>query len=218
MPARATAAVRWCRRSPGADGHVEVGIVSWSIGCALPNMYNAYTRVSAYFDWLVLQILREDDPVWTQTSVRVVTDIIRAADLALTADEIRMVAAVSNLLPNADAAKELIAGLRNHKRRDLLFKAMAKFHKLQGIKAHASDGDHDVVVLNDGSVLAVDYLPGNESGRYDPAAEAVTDAVAVGAWQGRSYALKRDGKLIAWDSISERRRRMSEGHSCHPDC
>jgi transmembrane protease serine 9 len=42
---------------------VQVGIVSWSIGCAEPDKYNVFTRVSVYADWIAKVILKEDDAI-----------------------------------------------------------------------------------------------------------------------------------------------------------
>ena len=44
----------------------QVGIVSWAIGCAAPNYYTVYTRVSEYRDWIsdsmaeVASLVRQD--------------------------------------------------------------------------------------------------------------------------------------------------------------
>jgi secreted trypsin-like serine protease len=41
---------------PSGQGWVQVGIVSQGEGCALPNYYGIYTRVSAFRDWISQQI------------------------------------------------------------------------------------------------------------------------------------------------------------------
>jgi secreted trypsin-like serine protease len=53
---------------PNAAGlfAIQVGIVSWAIGCAAPNYYTVYTRVSEYRDWIsnsmaeVVSLVRQD--------------------------------------------------------------------------------------------------------------------------------------------------------------
>jgi secreted trypsin-like serine protease len=45
---------------------IEVGVVSWAIGCAAPSLYSVYTRVSEYRDWIsdtmaeVVSLVRQD--------------------------------------------------------------------------------------------------------------------------------------------------------------
>jgi secreted trypsin-like serine protease len=36
----------------GPDGWMQIGIVSWGIGCAQAGRYGFYTRVSSYYDWI----------------------------------------------------------------------------------------------------------------------------------------------------------------------
>ncbi|MDX1491944.1 MAG: serine protease [Pseudohongiellaceae bacterium] len=38
------------------DGELQVGIVSWGIGCGVPGLYGVYTRVSQYSDWISQRI------------------------------------------------------------------------------------------------------------------------------------------------------------------
>ena len=42
-------------RRPGDAGYALVGITSWGIGCARPDTYGVYTRVSSFLEWIQQQ-------------------------------------------------------------------------------------------------------------------------------------------------------------------
>jgi hypothetical protein len=203
---------------------VQVGIVSWTSEgqCAVRNKYNVYTRVSAYLDWIVTQIVREDGPSLTEAKVSVVMDEVRASGILFSIDELRLLVPASYTLPDPAGIADLVRSLRKpgadlHKHS--LPEILLKWSLLGRVRAHASDFFHDVFLLNDGSVTGLEYLPqDNEYGRRDTSHDQLTNVVAVGAWRGRSYALKGDGTLVTWDSVGPRKKAWEESISCHPDC
>jgi hypothetical protein len=154
-------------------------------------------------------------------------DIVRASKLPLTADQIRLVAAATNELPDAVATKELIQsffftvrGSSTTGRPDVRV-VMDKRQLWPNIVSFGSDFWHDVLLLKNGTVLSLHYalLPQYINGRQGMGLPAgLTDVVAVGAWRGWSYALKRDGSLVKWNSQEIDRKNEIEARSCAPNC
>ncbi len=213
----------------------EVGIVSWGLDghCARKDEYGVFTRVSAYADWIASIILKEDDPAWTDASAAQVMNVIRATQVPLSADEIRLVGATSNHLPSAEAERQLIAGL-NHSPRQGASKLDPSVPARPGVRSimdtwglrdrlasFASDSWHDVILLKNGTVFTLHYelLPDYTYGRQGlDLPGGLTNVVAVGAGNGWSYALKRDGTLASWNSKAIDIKNEREMRDCHPDC
>jgi secreted trypsin-like serine protease len=190
------------RRNPsGSTQKVQIGIVSWTEDgqCALPLKYNAFTRVSSYVDWIGTAIVHADYP-------------------NLSEDQVRLVAAASRNgrgVPDAAAAQQLAGGL--HRSHRILDGTPGAKDALM----FAADAWHDVILLKNGTVLTLYYepRPQNARGRQGMGLpDGLTNVVAVGARDGWSYALKRDGTLVSWNSKQIDMQNEQESRNCHPDC
>lgn len=101
---RATGGIGICQGDSGgsliqdrtqADGtrrRVTVGIVSFAKGCAAPNQYGVFTRVSSYVNWIAMAIMRSDIQDFGIPGIEDLTWL----DPALTAGRVRLIAQYSS--------------------------------------------------------------------------------------------------------------------------
>jgi hypothetical protein len=212
---------------------VQVGIVSFggpSALCSVPNEYDVYTRVSEYIDWIAVTILQDDveansvfsltslHPELSLTRVKLVVSASRDAQQHFRPEVAQQI--IRNYV--APRAKVLRFGeaLGPEMPRLPISKLLTDRKINKSPKSFAHDKWHDVILFEDGTVIAIQYLGlgDGENGSDDPYPRALSNIAEVGARNGTSYAYKSDGTLVSWDSVWPELKRRQELTNCHPDC
>jgi subtilisin family serine protease len=138
-----------------------------------------------------------------------------AANPSLTLDQIKLVLVASANKGSFDTKKaEGIARSISSRLPTRMAKAGVRD---PAVVSYASDSWHDLQLMKNGTVRSMFYLPNNPRWSYTNPRN-LNDIVAVGAHEGFSYALKRDGTLMSWNSKALDLQFEWEQRNCHPDC
>lgn len=139
-----------------------------------------------------------------------------AVNSSLTADQMRLalVASTSQGVVAADKAVKLARSMTATVPRRMAGPGSMVTGRAASF---ASDTWHDLALLKDGTVASMYYIPNTPHWSYTGPRD-LKDVVAVAALDGFSYALKRDGSLVTWNSKALDLKFESDLRSCHPDC
>jgi hypothetical protein len=140
-----------------------------------------------------------------------------AANPSLTVDQIKLAMLAATAQGTVEAGKA--AGIARSIRSTLPPRmATAGVRHTANTASYASDDWHDLQLMKDGEVHSMYFMPYYPSHWSHTNPDGLNNVIAVGALNGFSYALKRDGTLVSWNSKALDLKFESESRNCHPDC